>query len=214
MPTANRASFIPRSIELFKHQDYPNLELIILDDGDEEISHLIPANDPLIKYVKSTGPRQQIGYKRNELCELSNGPIIAHWDDDDYYPPNRLSLQYSELIKWEADIVGTSDFYYIDPRGNITWEFNFNCPFNWVCGNTMMYTKDIWKREPFQDIQIGEDTEFVMRNGTRLYNTHNKNTCIATLHPHNTAPKLSHNRRQWTKLTTAHSNVVIAEYYR
>jgi glycosyltransferase involved in cell wall biosynthesis len=52
MPTADRREFIPCAIRCFKNQDYENLELIILDDGEQEIRDLIPS-DPRIRYIQS-----------------------------------------------------------------------------------------------------------------------------------------------------------------
>ena len=33
MPTANRRQWVPRAIALFLAQDYPDCELLIVDDG-------------------------------------------------------------------------------------------------------------------------------------------------------------------------------------
>ena len=42
MPTYNRRPFVPKAIEYFLRQDYPNRELIILDDGDDRVADLVP----------------------------------------------------------------------------------------------------------------------------------------------------------------------------
>ncbi len=37
MPTANRQRFIPTAISLFLRQDYPEKELVIIDDGEHSV---------------------------------------------------------------------------------------------------------------------------------------------------------------------------------
>lgn len=51
-PTFSRRNFFPLALHNFKSFDYPadKLEWIILDDGTDSISDLIPKNDPRIKY--------------------------------------------------------------------------------------------------------------------------------------------------------------------
>jgi glycosyltransferase involved in cell wall biosynthesis len=49
MPTANRRPFLPEAIRLFLGQDYPESELIVLDDGEDAIADLIP-DHPRIRF--------------------------------------------------------------------------------------------------------------------------------------------------------------------
>ena len=44
MPTYNRRQFIPRAVAYFLAQDYPNLELVVVDDGSDPIDDLLPAD--------------------------------------------------------------------------------------------------------------------------------------------------------------------------
>ena len=45
MPTYNRRPFAARAIDAFLAQDYPERELVILDDGEDPIADLVPADD-------------------------------------------------------------------------------------------------------------------------------------------------------------------------
>ncbi|MCU1245662.1 MAG: glycosyl transferase family 2, partial [Acidobacteria bacterium] len=49
MPTFERRAFIPQAMHCFLSQDYPNLELIVVDDGNDPIADLLPS-DPRIVY--------------------------------------------------------------------------------------------------------------------------------------------------------------------
>ena len=51
MPTFDRRDFIPHAINYFQRQDYPNKQLIILDDGSDAVGDLIPS-DERIQYIR------------------------------------------------------------------------------------------------------------------------------------------------------------------
>jgi glycosyltransferase involved in cell wall biosynthesis len=88
MPTANRRAFVPRAIAYFQRQDYTTRELIVVDDGDDAIGDVIPA-DERIRHIRLS-TKMTVRAKRNLACEEARGEIIAHWDDDDWHAPHRL----------------------------------------------------------------------------------------------------------------------------
>ena len=69
MPTANRRAFIPQAIRYFLKQDYPACELIIVDDGADNVADLIPENES-IRYIRLP-ERRSMGAKHNLACELA-----------------------------------------------------------------------------------------------------------------------------------------------
>jgi len=90
-PTFNRRPFIPMMIKCFEHQTYPKdkIEWIIVDDGTDKIEDLIK-HIPQIKYLKYE-EKLTLGKKRNIANGECKGDIIVYMDDDDYYPPERIS---------------------------------------------------------------------------------------------------------------------------
>ena len=160
MPTANRRRFVPEAIRLFLAQDYPEKELVILDDGEDSVVDTIPDN-PQIRYLRNSR-RQPVGTKRNLACEMARGEIIAHWDDDDWYAPWRLSYQVEELIGSGAEICGLDRVFFFDDAGQRAWEYVYpQGGARWVCGATLCYRKTFWQRNRFPEINVGEDTRFV-----------------------------------------------------
>jgi len=113
-PTFNRRPFIPIMLDCFRNQDYPKdrMEWIIVDDGTDPIRDLIELADiPQIKYVHSP-KRMNLGEKRNYMHTLTKGSIIVYMDDDDYYPPERVSHAVDTLMKHpEALCAGSSELY-------------------------------------------------------------------------------------------------------
>lgn len=88
--TYNRAHYIPRLIECYNQQDYLfEREWIILDDGTEKVGHLFSSVETA-RYL-SIETKLPMGAKLNLLNKEAKGDIIIVMDDDDYYPPWRIS---------------------------------------------------------------------------------------------------------------------------
>ena len=113
-PTFNRRPFIPTMFECFKNQDYPKtrIEWIIVDDGTDKIEDLVSSsNIPQIKYF-SLPTKMTLGAKRNFMHEQTTGAIIVYMDDDDYYPPDRISHAVERLTNnKQALCAGSSELY-------------------------------------------------------------------------------------------------------
>jgi len=88
------------------------MEWIIVDDGTDKIQDLIQAADiPQIKYV-SLPNKITLGEKRNVMHQHSKGSIIVYMDDDDYYPPERVSHAVETLLaNPKALCAGSSEMY-------------------------------------------------------------------------------------------------------
>ncbi|MFL6256310.1 MAG: glycosyltransferase [Pyrinomonadaceae bacterium] len=112
MPTADRRAFIPLALENFRRQDYPNKELVIVDDGDDAIGDLTLGQTG-VRYMR-LAMRTSIGGKRNLACRQPRGQIIAHWDDDDWYAPDRLRYQVAPIMAGEADLTGLVSEYVLE----------------------------------------------------------------------------------------------------
>lgn len=113
-PTFNRRPFIPTMFECFRNQTYPKhrIEWIIVDDGTDKIKDLIDeANIPQIKYF-SLPKKMNLGEKRNYMHSQSTGSIIVYMDDDDYYPPERISHSVEKLTESKTALcAGSSEIY-------------------------------------------------------------------------------------------------------
>jgi len=115
-PTFNRRPFIPIIIEIFKNQDYPKsrLEWIIVDDGTDPINDLIEsANISQIKYHR-VNEKMSLGKKRNYMHSLISpkSEYIIYFDDDDWYPHDRISHSIEMLEKNPSCLIaGSSELY-------------------------------------------------------------------------------------------------------
>lgn len=86
--TYGRPHNLEEAIESFLRQDYPNKELIIVNDLAEQT---LIFDHPQVKIFNFKDRFFSIGLKRNKSAELSSGEILTLWDDDDIYLPWALS---------------------------------------------------------------------------------------------------------------------------
>ncbi|RYY37574.1 MAG: glycosyltransferase family 2 protein [Sphingobacteriaceae bacterium] len=159
MPTYNRRQFIPHAIAYFLRQDYPNKELVIIDDGTDKVKDIIPAG-PNIRYY-TLKEKITLGAKLNMACQYAQGSIVAHWDDDDWYAPNRISYQVNALNN-NVEVCGINKLLYYDIPNHRA--FTYTYPANqrvWLLGSSLCYTKQLWTKNRFADINVGMDAYFV-----------------------------------------------------
>ncbi|MGH7057123.1 MAG: glycosyltransferase family 2 protein [Acetobacteraceae bacterium] len=191
MPTYQRPEFALQAVQYFLRQDYPERELLILDDGAEGILPRLP-KDERIRYIRL--PRLAIGSKRNIGCSLAAGEIIAQWDDDDWYGPGRLSAQVRPLLEGRAEITGLMGTQVFDLGG---WQA-------WVCtprlhrrmyrhdvhGGTLVYLRWCWEKYArYPDRSLAEDARFLtraVRAGARLVRIEGAQLFIYVRHGANT----------------------------
>ncbi len=190
MPTCNRRSFIPRSLDCFFRQDYPCLELIVVDDGSDPISDLLP-NDPRIRYYRLR-EKLTVGAKRNYANEQARGRFIAHWDDDDWYCPSRLRRQIAPLLKGKAQISGSSTLYFFNQEKGQAFRYQYRANRPWVAGTTLVYRRSVWERCPFESIQVAEDVKFVTSLSAELLcDLKDLELCVGAIHAANVSPKVT-----------------------
>lgn len=101
VPTYNQEKYIRECLESIIHQDYPNFEIIVVDDGSTDRTSFTvkkmfssfrgPAN---LFIQTNQGAHAAI----NRGIHLSNGEYIAILNSDDLYYPTRLSIMYNALI--------------------------------------------------------------------------------------------------------------------
>ena len=114
-PTFNRRPFIQAMVQCILQQKYPKelMEWIIVDDGTDKIGDLVK-DIPFVKYV-ALEEKMLLGKKRNfmhEQCTFKeDSAIVVYIDDDDYYPPDRVSHAVDKLVHSKSECAGSSELY-------------------------------------------------------------------------------------------------------
>lgn len=98
--TADRKHLMKRAVQCFQNQTYENKELVIIDDGQQDLGDILtdlPADQ--VKYVKlEKKPENTLGKLRNRSLDEANGEFLVQWDDDDWYHPERIAIQARALM--------------------------------------------------------------------------------------------------------------------
>lgn len=96
MTTYNRQDLIADSIQSVIDQTFKNWNLIIVNDGGDDIAEIIKSfNDPRIKYFSIDHKGKPAAL--NFAIKKSKSKYIAYLDDDDKYFPNHLEVMITYL---------------------------------------------------------------------------------------------------------------------
>jgi hypothetical protein len=198
MPTYNRRDFVERSIRLFLAQDYPHTELVVVDDGEDDVSDLVTPGTP-VRHL-ALAERTTIGEKRNLVAEATDGDVLVQWDDDDWYGPRRLSQQIAPLVAGRADVTAIQKSWLADVGER---RFYRRCVLprrvtEALALGTLSLTTDVWRRshrypdasrlEDFtmflRAADLGARVESVPNNGIYVYVRHGSNSWKLPRAPH------------------------------
>ena len=161
-PTFNRRPFIPIMIKCFENQTYPKdkIEWIIVDDGTDKIEDLV-SHIPQVKYFKYD-EKMSLGKKRNITNEKSRGEIIIYMDDDDYYPPERISHAVTTLQKNpKALCAGSSTMYIYFKHIEKMYQFGPYAP-NHATAATFAFRKELLQKTRFDETAtVAEEKKFL-----------------------------------------------------
>lgn len=173
------------------------MEWIILDDGTDKVKDLFdaanaagPAN---IRYVAlPDGEKLPIGAKRNRINELAKGDICVCWDDDDYYPPERVRKAVTKLRSspgYKVPVVGASQLYlYFTDRDEI-WSIGPYNP-NHCTNGTMAYWRSYFKDHRYDDkAEKAEERAFMENWTTPVLQLAPEDTMLVLCHAYNTFDK-------------------------
>jgi glycosyltransferase involved in cell wall biosynthesis len=198
-PTYNRRLFIPAAIRCFRNQTYPQdrMEWIILDDGTDKVKDLIDAANAagptnIRYYALPDGEKLPIGAKRNRVNELAKGDICVCWDDDDYYPPDRVRKAVTKLRSspgHKVPVVGSSQLYlYFTDRDEI-WSIGPYNP-NHCTNGTMAYWRSYFKDHRYDDTaEKAEEAKFMDGWKTPVFQLTPEDTMLVLCHAYNTFDK-------------------------
>ena len=189
-PTYNRRSFIPILIKNFLDQDYPQelIEWIVVDDGEDPVGDLFK-DVPGVKYFYQED-KMKLGRKRNYMHEKAKGEIIIYMDDDDYYPPNRISHAVNRLRSQpKAMAAGSSIIHiYFKDRDKI-YEFGPYGPQHATAG-TFAFRRALLKETKYDDdAEMAEEKQFLKNYTVPLIQLDPRKSILCFSHDQNTFDK-------------------------
>jgi hypothetical protein len=191
-PTFNRRPFIPTMFECFRNQTYPKhrIEWIIVDDGTDKIKDLVDAaNIPQIKYFEL--PKKiPLGEKRNYMHTRATGSIIVYMDDDDYYPPERISHAVERLLESkDALCAGSSEIYIYFKHIQKMFQCGPYGP-NHATAGTFAFKIELLKQTKYENhAALAEEKAFLKNYTIPFVQLDPMKTILVFSHNHNTFDK-------------------------
>lgn len=102
VPVYNGEAYLAQALDSILQQDWPDFELIVVDDGSTDATARI-ARSYGDRLVYRHQPNAGQGAARNAGLALATGDFIAFLDADDVWLPAKLSRQMA-LLSQQADI--------------------------------------------------------------------------------------------------------------
>lgn len=139
IPVYNVEKYVGKTIESVQSQDFPQYEIILVDDGSVdksgEICDEYASVDERIRVIhqKNAG----VMAARFAGVEAANGKYIAFLDGDDQMPPTAISAFYKAITENDVDYVNGYS-YNIDINGNALSSIE-GTGFNDIIGNNREY---------------------------------------------------------------------------
>ncbi len=103
----NAAETLGRAVQSAYAQDWPDIEVVIVDDASSDAA----AKDELIRLrelyplavIYEHKTNKGVAGARNTILSLATGEFVAFFDDDDYCASSRLRKQYDRICEVERD---------------------------------------------------------------------------------------------------------------
>ncbi len=177
-------------IRCYESQDYPKqlIEWIVIDDGEDSVEDLF-RDISGVKYFRYE-KKMKLGRKRNLMHEKSKGEIIVYMDDDDYYPPNRVSHAVRRLVGHpRALAVGSSIVYiYFNDLDKI-YQFGPYGPMHATAGTFAFKRKLLEETRYDDDAELAEEKKFLKNYTVPLVQLDPMKSILCFAHQFNTFDK-------------------------
>jgi len=166
------------------------MEWVIVDDGTDCVQDMIEgAGIPQIRYVRLP-QRVTLGRKRNVMHSHCTGDILVYMDDDDYYPPERVSHAVEMLeANPSALAAGSSVLHIYFKHLDKIVEFGPYGPKHATAG-TFAFRKALLQQTAYDDTATtGEEKTFLKNYTVPLVQLDPRKVILCFSHEHNTFDK-------------------------
>jgi glycosyltransferase involved in cell wall biosynthesis len=184
IPVFNGERYVEEAINSALNQTYPNIEIIIIDDGSTDTTPAILKkfeHNPVISILSHKDHKNRgVSYSRKLGIDRAKGKYIALLDADDIFLPTKIEIQVDKLEKNSNVVLCHSDvdfiielkevpvylkeFFHI---GNKEIEYQYSAePYflleNHICTPTIMVKGDVVRNLPYYSDQLFQLEDWLM----------------------------------------------------
>lgn len=125
IPTYNRAAFLGAAVESVRAQSWPDVEIVIVDDGStDDTEAVVSALGAGIRYIKQRNAGPAVA--RNRGIHETQADLIAFLDTDDRWLPEKLALQVDILQRYPSVALVCADMSVENDQGMMQVQSNFD----------------------------------------------------------------------------------------
>jgi glycosyltransferase involved in cell wall biosynthesis len=155
IPTFNRATFVREAITSVLGQNYPHLEVIVVDDGSQDHTPAaVRECGTQVTYMPQ--PHSGVSAARNRGVAAAHGELIAFLDSDDLWLPQKVTAQVALFVQQPQEQVCYTDEIWIrrgvrvNPRQihakHAGWIFLPSLPRCIISPSSIMLRRPLWER--------------------------------------------------------------------
>jgi len=162
IPTFNRANYLKMAIDSAINQTYPNIEIVVLDDGSTDHTINVSKAYSDVKNIMFIRNEHNIGFIKNwnKAVSLSSGEYIKIMGDDDILENNCISEQAKILNAYPDVGIVCCDYFIIDKNGNVKDDNN---PYRLFNKNTKESGEKFIENYLLQKRPVGWPTSILFR---------------------------------------------------
>lgn len=113
IPAYNHAGYLEEAIRSVLSQDYPNIELLVLDDGStDDTCGVLERYEN--RFYWETQENMGQAETLNKGWRMSKGEVLAYLSPDDLLAPKAVSASMERLLSIPGAVMTYCDYYLID----------------------------------------------------------------------------------------------------
>ena len=155
IPTYNRVKFVHEAIASVLRQDYPDVELVVVDDGSRDgTASVVREFGVAVRYLWQEN--RGVSAARNRGAAVCTGDFIAFLDSDDLWMPGKVSAQVAYFESHpEAQACHTDEVWIRHGvrvnerhvhRKRDGWQFLASLPRCLISPSAVMMRRALWER--------------------------------------------------------------------
>lgn len=164
LPVYNGQAFIADAIESILNQNFPTLELIVIDDGStDRTAAIVSRYQTRLRYLYQ--PNQGPAAARNLGLQSMNGNIVGFIDADDLWPNGRLLKQLNFLEKNPDQLIVQGQLQYLCQSTDSPGWQACGQPFFSLSIASALFRKTAFEQIGFFDTNLRycDDTDWLIR---------------------------------------------------